>query len=87
MKTLKKCSLPSDIKDGYLFQIIMEQDQEDLVTMIFGDSPPDNWRDNPEFCFYLSIMSPLLPAEPNSFKAVKLTLPNNVILVTAAPTI
>ena len=32
----------------------MEQDQDDLVTMIFGDSPPDNWRDNPEFCLYLS---------------------------------
>ena len=32
----------------------MEQDQDDLVAMIFGDSPPDNWRDNPEFCLYLS---------------------------------
>ena len=32
----------------------MEQDQEDLVTMIFGDNPPENWRENPEFCLYLS---------------------------------
>ena len=32
----------------------METDQEELVTMIFGDSPPENWRENPEFCLYLS---------------------------------
>ena len=32
----------------------MASDQEELVSMIFGDSPPENWRDNPEFCLYLS---------------------------------
>ena len=34
---------------------IMSGDQEELVTMIFGDlEPPENWRENPEFCLYLS---------------------------------
>jgi len=32
----------------------MEQDQEELVTLIFGDNPPENWRENPEFALYLS---------------------------------
>ena len=33
----------------------MSGDQEELVTMIFGDlEPPENWRENPEFCLYLS---------------------------------
>ena len=34
---------------------IMSGDQEELVSMIFGDlEPPENWRENPEFCLYLS---------------------------------
>ena len=33
----------------------MSGDQEELVSMIFGDQePPENWRENPEFCLYLS---------------------------------
>jgi hypothetical protein len=32
----------------------MEQDQEELIGLIFGDDPPDNWKDNPEFALYLS---------------------------------
>eukprot|EP00092_Neocalanus_flemingeri_P008469 GFUD01009126.1.p1 GENE.GFUD01009126.1~~GFUD01009126.1.p1 ORF type:complete len:635 (-),score=134.88 GFUD01009126.1:114-2018(-) len=32
----------------------MEQDQEELVSLIFGDHPPENWKDNPEFALYLS---------------------------------
>ena len=32
----------------------MEQDQEELVALIFGDNPPENWKDNPEFSLYLS---------------------------------
>ena len=33
----------------------MSGDQEELVSMIFGDlEPPENWRKNPEFCLYLS---------------------------------
>jgi len=32
----------------------MEQDQEELVTLIFGDNPPENWKENPEFALYLS---------------------------------
>ena len=35
---------------------IMEADQEELVTMIFGDNPPENWRENPEFNLYLTEM-------------------------------
>ena len=31
----------------------MEADQEELVSMIFGDDPPENWRENPEFQLYL----------------------------------
>ena len=34
----------------------MEQDQDELVAMIFGDHPPENWRDNPEFRVYLAEM-------------------------------
>jgi len=32
----------------------MAQDQEELVALIFGDNPPENWKDNPEFALYLS---------------------------------
>jgi len=32
----------------------MEQDQEELVNLIFGDNPPENWKENPEFALYLS---------------------------------
>jgi len=32
----------------------MEQDQEELVALIFGDNPPENWKENPEFALYLS---------------------------------
>jgi len=32
----------------------MAQDQEELVALIFGDNPPENWKDNPEFAIYLS---------------------------------
>ena len=39
-----------------LFYRIMEADQEELVTMIFGDNPPENWRENPEFNLYLAEM-------------------------------
>ena len=34
----------------------MEADQEELVSMIFGDNPPENWRENPEFSLYLAEM-------------------------------
>ena len=34
----------------------MEADQEELVSMIFGDNPPENWRENPEFNLYLAEM-------------------------------
>jgi len=32
----------------------MEQDQEELVNLIFGENPPENWKENPEFALYLS---------------------------------
>jgi len=32
----------------------MDADQEELVSLIFGSNPPENWRENPEFCLYLS---------------------------------
>ena len=32
----------------------MSHDQEELVSLIFGDNVPDNWRENPELCLYLS---------------------------------
>ena len=32
----------------------MSHDQEELVSLIFGDNVPDNWRENPEFSLYLS---------------------------------
>ena len=39
----------------FLFCRIMEADQEEL-PMIFGDNPPENWRENPEFTLYLAEM-------------------------------
>ena len=32
----------------------MELDQEELVKLIFGAEEPDNWKENPDFLFYLS---------------------------------
>jgi len=32
----------------------MDNNQEELITLLFGDSPPEKWRENPEFCLYLS---------------------------------
>ena len=40
----------------FLFYRNMEADQEELVSMIFGDNPPENWRENPEFSLYLAEM-------------------------------
>jgi len=37
----------------------MEHDQEELVSLVFGDNPPDNWKDNPEFILYLSELGSL----------------------------
>lgn len=42
-----------------LFYRNMEADQEELVSMIFGDNPPENWRENPEFNLYLAEMGNL----------------------------
>ena len=30
--------------------------QEELVSLIFGDSPPDGWREAPEFQIYLQVI-------------------------------
>jgi len=42
--------------------------QEELVGLIFGENPPDGWRDMPEFQIYLSELGQLTPerlaAEP-----------------------
>ena len=32
----------------------MDYDQDDLVSLIFGEHPPENWKDNPEFTHYLA---------------------------------
>ena len=54
---------------------------------------PDNCNEEIMFKMYdsqhqhLSMTSPLEPAEPNSLRAVRLTWPRRVMLVTAAPTI
>ena len=42
--------------DFLFFYRNMEADQEELVSMIFGDNPPENWRENPEFNLYLAEM-------------------------------
>ena len=33
--------------------------QEELVGLIFGENPPDGWRDMPEFQIYLSELGQL----------------------------
>ena len=33
--------------------------QEELVGLIFGEHPPDGWRDMPEFQIYLSELGQL----------------------------
>ena len=33
--------------------------QEELVSLIFGENPPDGWRDMPEFQIYLSELGQL----------------------------
>ena len=30
------------------------QDEEEVVKLLFGDHPPQNWRENEEFLFYLT---------------------------------
>ena len=32
----------------------MDNNQEELIALLFGESPPEKWRENPEFCLYLS---------------------------------
>ena len=34
--------------------------QEELVGLIFGENPPDGWRDMPEFQIYLSELGQLI---------------------------
>ena len=57
MKIPRKCSSVDDFFFFYRHtdNPTMSGDQEELVSMIFGDQePPENWRENPEFCLYLS---------------------------------
>ena len=30
------------------------RDEEEVVKLLFGDAPPSDWRDNPEFMLYLN---------------------------------
>eukprot|EP00088_Acartia_fossae_P002220 TRINITY_DN10883_c0_g1_i1.p1 TRINITY_DN10883_c0_g1~~TRINITY_DN10883_c0_g1_i1.p1 ORF type:complete len:655 (+),score=138.28 TRINITY_DN10883_c0_g1_i1:26-1990(+) len=46
------------------------QDAEEVVRLVFGDHPPDDWRENPEFMQYLSELGNLgadrLTVEPDT---------------------
>jgi len=46
------------------------QEAEDVVRLVFGDHPPENWRENPEFVQYLTELGNLgadrLAVEPES---------------------
>ena len=36
-------------------------DQEELVAMVFGDHPPEGWREDPDFRIYLDELGGLTP--------------------------
>jgi len=39
----------------------MELEQEELVRLIFGDHPPENWKDSPEMSLYLAELGNMGP--------------------------